>query len=220
MRSPRPGRKTQQNISRVALTALPSVALLAVCLPCSAQTPPASAARATVVATPQPIRRIVVSIPDRKLALLEDGRVVKIYRIAVGAPESPSPSGEFKIVERLKDPTYYHPGVVVPPGPGNPLGTRWMGLSAKGFGIHGTNQPGSVGRNASHGCIRLRNRDAEDLFERVRPGDSVALIARRNEEVAQIFDDLLPAETLGQRITLIAQNSASAAETLVAGRKK
>jgi lipoprotein-anchoring transpeptidase ErfK/SrfK len=214
------GRQRPQRISRMTRIALSSATLLAVCLPASAQTQASSAASETVVATPQRIRRVVVSIPDRKLALLEDGRVVKIYRVAVGAPGSPSPSGEFKIVQRLKDPTYYHPGVVVPPGPGNPLGTRWMGLSAKGFGIHGTNQPGSVGRNASHGCIRLRNRDAEDLFERVRPGDSVALIAERNEEVAQVFDDVLPAKTLGQQITLIAQNSELATETLVAGRKK
>src|ERR1700680_4523824 len=205
------GGETQQRIFRMMHIALSSAALLAVCSPSSAQTQASSVARETVVATPQPIRRIVVSIPDRKLALLEDGRVVKIYRVAVGAPESPSPSGEFKIVQRLKDPTYYHPGVVVPPGPGNPLGTRWMGLSAKGFGIHGTNRPGSVGRSASHGCIRLRNRDAEDLFERVRPGDSVTLIAERNEEVAQVFDDVLPTRTLEQQITLIAQNSGSAA---------
>ncbi len=92
-------------------------------------------------AKPQPTRRIVVNIPDRKLALLEDGRIVKIYDVAVGAHVSPSPSGEFQIAKRLSNPTYYKPGVVIGPGPGNPLGTRWLGLNIKGFGIHGTNRP-------------------------------------------------------------------------------
>jgi len=208
----------QARITRFMRAALCSAALFAACSPSYAQTQPSAPENAP--ATPQPARRIVVSIPDRKLALLEDGHVVKIYRVAVGAPESPSPSGEFKIVLRLKDPTYYHPGLVVAPGPANPLGTRWMGLSIKGFGIHGTNQPGSVGRNASHGCIRLRNRDMEDLFDRVRSGDSVALIAERNDEVAQIFGGARPANSPAQPATLLAQNSAPAAEASVAERKK
>ncbi len=134
-----------------------------------------------------PVRRIVVSIPDRKLALLENGRLVKVYPVAVGAPESPSPSGEFQIVRRLENPAYFHPGVVIAPGPANPIGTRWIGLNVKGFGIHGTNRPASVGKNASHGCVRLRNRDMEDLFARVRVGDRVSLLAERTSESAQIF---------------------------------
>jgi lipoprotein-anchoring transpeptidase ErfK/SrfK len=140
-------------------------------------------AREPAVAT----RQIVVSIPDRKLALIEDGRVVKVYSVAVGADVSPSPTGGLTIVHRLTQPTYYHPGVVIPPGKANPLGTRWIGLSTPGYGIHGTNQPESIGRNASHGCIRMRNRDMEDLFERVRAGDAVELYAERTDEVAEIF---------------------------------
>jgi len=132
-------------------------------------------------------RRIIVSIPDRKLALLENGRLVKVYPVAVGAPDSPSPSGEFQIVQRLENPTYFRPGVVIGPGSSNPLGTRWMGLNVKGFGIHGTNRPASVGQNASHGCVRLRNRDMEDLFARVHVGDRVSLLAERTSESAQIF---------------------------------
>ncbi len=134
-------------------------------------------------------RRIVVSIPDCKLALVENGRVVKIYRVAVGAQISPSPSGEFKITQRLVEPTYYAPGVAIPPGKDNPLGTRWLGLNQKGYGIHGTNQPGSVGRRASHGCIRMRNRDMEELFELVRAGDVVELHADRTTELARLFGD-------------------------------
>ncbi len=132
-------------------------------------------------------RRIVVSIPDCKLALVQDGRVVKIYPIAVGAKVSPSPSGEFRIVHRITQPTYYAPGVIIPPGKANPLGTRWLGLSQKGYGIHGTNQPRSIGRRASHGCIRMRNRDIEELFELVRAGDVVELHTERTAELAEIF---------------------------------
>jgi lipoprotein-anchoring transpeptidase ErfK/SrfK len=153
------------------------------------------------------VRRIVVSIPDRKLALIEDGRVVKVYRVAVGADVSPSPSGELTIVHRLTKPTYYHPGVVIPPGQSNPLGTRWIGLSTPGYGIHGTNQPESIGRNASHGCIRMRNRDVEDLFERVRAGDSVELYAERSDEVAEIFG--APAEATRVVATVAAATPAA-----------
>jgi L,D-transpeptidase ErfK/SrfK len=132
-------------------------------------------------------RRIVVSIPDCKLALVEDGEVVKVYETAVGAPVSPSPTGTFRIATRLERPTYYHPGKVVGPGKNNPLGPRWLGLSLKGFGIHGTNAPRSIGHAASHGCIRLRNRDIVDLFERVEVGDVVELHGERDELVSRLF---------------------------------
>lgn len=132
-------------------------------------------------------RRVVVSIPDRKLALVENGRIAKIFRVAVGAPESPTPAGEFRIVQRLVRPTYYAPGVIIPAGPQNPLGPRWIGLNLKSYGIHGTNQPRSIGRNESHGCIRMRNRDVAQLFEMVRVGDVVELHAERDEFVVRIF---------------------------------
>jgi lipoprotein-anchoring transpeptidase ErfK/SrfK len=144
-------------------------------------------------------RRIVVSLPDRKLALLVNGEVQKVYNIAVGTSETPSPDGEFKIIHRIEKPTYYAPGKVIKPGKDNPLGTRWIGLSIKGFGIHGTNAPGSIGKPASHGCIRMRNRDVEELFARVRVGDAVALHAKRSPAVAAIFGAPAlprPAETL------------------------
>lgn len=152
----------------------------------------AAQSSATSQATAQPMaraaqRRIVISLPDRKLALLEGDRVVQVYPIAVGAPQSPSPTGTFQIVNRLTHPTYYSPGVVIPPGKANPLGTRWMGLSAKRFGIHGTNEPLSIGRDASHGCIRMRNRDAEALFELIRVGDTVEVIGERSVELAALF---------------------------------
>ena len=132
-------------------------------------------------------RRIVVSIPDRKLAVIENDRVVRIFETAVGAPNSPSPTGSFTIINSIEHPTWYTKGRTVPPGPANPLGTRWLGLSVKGYGIHGTNAPASIGRNASHGCIRMRNRDVEQLFKMVAVGDVVELIGERTEEIARIF---------------------------------
>src|SRR3954454_3771952 len=135
----------------------------------------------------RPARRIIVSIPDRKLAVIEDDRVLKIYPTAVGAPVSPSPEGDFTIINHIANPTWYHQGRVVPPGKANPLGPRWLGLSRKGYGIHGTNAPSSIGRNASHGCIRMRNRDVEELFDMVAVGDTVVLRPERTPETDRIF---------------------------------
>ena len=135
-------------------------------------------------------RRVVVSIPDRKLALLENDQVIGIYPVAVGASVSPSPVGTFTIVNRVSNPTYYKPGKIVGPGRANPIGTRWIGLSAKGYGIHGTDAPASIGFAKSHGCIRLRNQDVEQLFVRVRSGDVVELHAERTPEIAQLFGDV------------------------------
>jgi lipoprotein-anchoring transpeptidase ErfK/SrfK len=133
------------------------------------------------------VRRVVVSIPDRKLALIENDRIVSIYPVAVGAPVSPSPAGTFSVVNRVSNPTYYQPGKVVSPGARNPIGTRWIGLSAKGYGIHGTDAPRSIGFAKSHGCIRLRNADIERLFEQLRAGDVVELHAERTPEVTRLF---------------------------------
>jgi len=145
------------------------------------------AAEALAQEKQQPGRRIIVSIPDRKLAVLESGRVLRVFPTAVGTPASPSPSGTFKIVERIPEPTWYTKGRIVPPGKSNPLGTRWLGLSVKGYGIHGTNNPASIGHNASHGCIRMRNRDVEQLFEMVSIGDEVELYGAATPETGQIF---------------------------------
>jgi lipoprotein-anchoring transpeptidase ErfK/SrfK len=136
--------------------------------------PQAATSRAPIASQRQiPQREIVVSLPDKQLALLEDGKVLKTYTVAVGAEVSRSPEGDFTVINRLEKPTYYRPGKVIGPGKENPLGTRWMGLSKKGFGIHGTNEPSSIGKAASHGCIRMRQHDLEELFTLVRVGDKV-----------------------------------------------
>jgi lipoprotein-anchoring transpeptidase ErfK/SrfK len=124
-------------------------------------------------------RRIIVSIPDRKLVLLEGPRVLKIYDIAVGAASTPSPSGDFQIVSRIQNPTWFGHGKMIGPGRANPLGNRWLGLSIKGYGIHGTNAPDSIGKAASHGCIRMRKHDIEELFDLVDVGVSVELASER-----------------------------------------
>jgi hypothetical protein len=136
-----------------------------------------------------PTRRIVVSIEDRKLALVEDGQVKKVYTVAVGKPSTPSPVGTFTIERRVQNPTYHHDGKTVLPGPGNPVGTRWMGLSIRGYGIHGTNEPKSIGNAASHGCIRMAKADLEEFYALVAVGDTVELVGERNEETAQLFGD-------------------------------
>jgi lipoprotein-anchoring transpeptidase ErfK/SrfK len=134
-------------------------------------------------------RVVLVSIPDRRLAVLEGEDILATFPVAVGATASPSPTGEFQIVSRVSNPTYYHPGTVIASGKNNPLGTRWVGLSQKGYGIHGTNAPRSIGHAASHGCIRLRNHDMEKLFTMLRVGDVVKIQSDRDELVAQVFGD-------------------------------
>ena len=140
-----------------------------------------------VAPAPEPARTIVVSIPDRKLALIEDGEVTQIFPVAVGKASTPSPAGSFRIVSRVTNPTYYHEGKVVPPGPLNPVGTRWIGLSERGYGIHGTNVPSSIGKAASHGCIRMARADLEQLFAMVQVGDAVEIRTERDAQTAAIF---------------------------------
>ena len=132
-------------------------------------------------------RFILISVPDRQLALIDGGQIVKIYPIAVGADGTPSPEGDFTIISRVTNPSWTHKGKVVGPGKGNPVGSRWMGLSQKGYGIHGTNAPRSIGKAASHGCFRMGRKDVEELFTLVRVGDMVAVRSERDELVTQVF---------------------------------
>lgn len=132
-------------------------------------------------------RQIVISIADRKLALIEDGRTLKTYPIAVGARYTPSPDGDFTVINHARNPTYRHKGKEILPGKDNPLGTRWIGLSQKGYGIHGTNVPNSIGKAASHGCFRMGKEDVEDLYSRVQVGDTVTVRRQRDAMIAQVF---------------------------------
>jgi lipoprotein-anchoring transpeptidase ErfK/SrfK len=140
------------------------------------------------------IRQIVISIPDRRLALLVDGELVKVYPVAVGKSETPSPGGEFTVINHAVNPTYRHGDTEIGPGKDNPLGTRWMGLSLRGYGIHGTNVQSSVGKAASHGCFRMKKKDVEDLYRRVQVGDAVTIRSERDELTASLFG--VPAQTV------------------------
>jgi lipoprotein-anchoring transpeptidase ErfK/SrfK len=146
-----------------------------------------------------PVRVIVVSIEDHKLALVEDGQVKKQYLVAVGKPSTPSPEGDFTIQRRVANPTYQHDGKIIAPGPNNPVGTRWMGLSKAGYGIHGTNEPNSIGKSASHGCIRMGKADLEEFYKLVAVGDRVEIIGHRNQETAALFETKPAAATAMQQ---------------------
>jgi lipoprotein-anchoring transpeptidase ErfK/SrfK len=163
-------------------------------------------------------RTIVVSLEDRKLALVEDGAVKKVYSVAVGKPSTPSPEGNFTIQRRVRNPYYEHEGKRIAPGPGNPVGTRWMGLSIKGYGIHGTNEPRSIGKAASHGCIRMARADLEEFYELVAAGDTVEIIGQRNEETARLFQ---PREVQPQAQPVqLAESKAEAPRTAEAAEEK
>lgn len=150
-------------------------------------------------------REVVVSVADRKLAVLEHGKVLGMFSVSVGAATSPSPTGEFQIVNRLTNPAYYHPGTVILPGSENPIGPRWIGLSQKGFGIHGTNQPRSIGHAASHGCIRLNNHDIVKFFQMVSVGDTVSIRSERDEQIAQIFGGLADTDNSALALAVLTQ---------------
>lgn len=166
------------------------------------------------------MREIVISVSDRRLALLEDGKLVKTYPIAVGTLWTPSPEGEFTIINHAVNPVYRHKGKEIQPGKDNPLGDRWMGLSLKGYGIHGTNVPASVGKAVSHGCFRMGRHDVEDLYSRVRIGDRVIIRRDRDELIAKIFAPHATPANSGtgaedQTASASSTESASAAVTLV-----
>jgi lipoprotein-anchoring transpeptidase ErfK/SrfK len=133
-----------------------------------------------IVSVPAPeaeTLRIVINVPARRLFLVEGPRLVDTWPVAVGKPATPTPVGRFQILQMAKDPTWAPKGrPAVPPGPHNPLGTRWMRISADGYGIHATNDPGSIGHARSHGCVRMRVADAEALYERVSVGTPVEIV--------------------------------------------
>lgn len=107
----------------------------------------------------------IVDKTSNMLYLMAGERLVKTYRVGTGKGDS-TPVGRFKILNKLVNPTWYYDGKVVPYGaPDNPLGTRWMGFDAKGYGLHGTTEPDSIGKSESLGCVRMLNSDVEELYE-------------------------------------------------------
>jgi lipoprotein-anchoring transpeptidase ErfK/SrfK len=136
--------------------------------------------------TPESIgHAIVIRRGDNRLFLYNGARFVRRFQVATGQSSYPTPLGHYEVVVKQRDPWWYPPEgsawaqgkEPVPPGPGNPLGTRWMGLSAPYVGIHGTPDATSIGYSASHGCIRMRIPEAEWLFDHVEVGTQVFIVA-------------------------------------------
>ena len=127
---------------------------------------------------------IVVTRGANTLRLYDGRRLVRTFPVATGQAIYPTPAGVWRVANKQLNPWWYPPTYdawakglkPVPPGPGNPLGTRWMGLTAPGVGIHGTDADTSIGYSASHGCIRMHVPDAEWLFERVPVGTPVVIL--------------------------------------------
>lgn len=132
---------------------------------------------------------ITVNLAELRLYLVwdEDGRRrVRIYPVGIGREGWQTPLGDYRVETIVDRPSWTPPASLraekpdlpgtVPPGPDNPLGDYWIGLSAPGVGLHGTNQPYGVGRRVSHGCMRLYPEDIQDLASRVRPGLPVRII--------------------------------------------
>jgi lipoprotein-anchoring transpeptidase ErfK/SrfK len=125
---------------------------------------------------------IVIRRGANELRFYQGARLVRKFGVATGQAVYPTPTGTFSIVDLQRNPWWRPPDSdwargldPIPPGPGNPLGTRWMGLSAPGVGIHGTPDDASIGYSASHGCIRMHISDAEWVFTHVKLGTPVVI---------------------------------------------
>ena len=127
---------------------------------------------------------IVIRRGSNGLYLYRYDTLRKLFRVATGQSTYPTPLGRFTIQVKWRNPWWYPPNSKwakgqqpIPPGPNNPLGTRWMGLSTPGVGIHGTPNPASIGYSVSHGCIRMYISDAEWLFNTVDVGTTVFIVS-------------------------------------------
>ena len=126
---------------------------------------------------------VVIRRGSNRLTLYTGMRLKREFRVATGSSRYPTPLGRFRVISMWKNPWWYPPDSdwakdqePIPPGPGNPLGTRWMGISSPGVGIHGTPDPASLGYSVSHGCIRMAIPEAEWLFTQLRVGATVFIV--------------------------------------------
>lgn len=128
---------------------------------------------------------ILINLPAYRLYLFHQKGDVKEYPIAIGHKDTPTPTGSFQIMTKLLDPIWWPPGGGLPvyPGDSNPLGSRWLGLNLLGYGIHGNNNPHSIGTSITRGCIRMYNQDVEYLFSMVERGTRVEIVYQQVELV-------------------------------------
>jgi hypothetical protein len=130
--------------------------------------------------TVNPLRglHLVIDLSDRRVYVRQGDQLHTSFPIAVGRQGWETPVGNYEVIQMIRDPAWQNPftGAVIPPGTDNPLGVRWIGFWTDGdnyIGFHGTPNEGSVGTAASHGCIRMYNRDVVQLFEMVAIGTPV-----------------------------------------------
>ena len=128
---------------------------------------------------------VVIHRGSNTMNVFNGTRSWRTFKVATGQSQYPTPLGRWTIVVKWRNPWWYPPkspwaagAKPIPPGPGNPLGTRWMGLDAPGVGMHGTPDAASIGYSASHGCIRMYVPDAEWLFDQVHLGTPVFIVSR------------------------------------------
>ena len=124
--------------------------------------------------------RLVIRLELKKLEYYEGETLVKQYDIAVGQADWETPVGHFAVLDLRKDPLWQHPitGEAIPTGPDNPLGSRWIGFAFDDeyhIGIHGTNQEELVGQAVSHGCVRMRDDEIQELFQKVAIGAPITV---------------------------------------------
>lgn len=119
---------------------------------------------------------IVVDKSMNILTLKSGEVIVKTYRVATGINNC-TPVGSFKIINKIINPPWYTAGGVIPPdNPKNILGSRWLGLSAQGYGIHGTTEPQSIGNQVTSGCVRMKNAEVEEIYALVPQGSEVVIV--------------------------------------------
>jgi lipoprotein-anchoring transpeptidase ErfK/SrfK len=140
-------------------------------------------------ANPGPPRNVFVKIDTKTnmLGVFNAEKLIAAYPVTVGSQQTASPIGEWKVTRITKMPTFRYDQEMLQhgkrsgnfyllrPGPRNPVGVMWIALNKKGIGIHGTNDPASIGHATSHGCIRLANWDVVRLATKIKPGDNVSI---------------------------------------------
>jgi L,D-transpeptidase ErfK/SrfK len=129
----------------------------------------------------QPNVRLVLKLSDRRVSVFEDDKVKASYPVAVGKSGWETPKGKFQVSRLERNPSWQSPWTnkISPPGDNNPIGSRWIGFWSNGkdeIGFHGTPNEGSIGQAASHGCVRMLNRDVKALFELVKLGTQVEVL--------------------------------------------
>ncbi|WP_102345668.1 L,D-transpeptidase [Bacillus sp. Marseille-P3661] len=136
---------------------------------------------------------IIVNKKTNELAFIESGRIQEIYSVATGVTEELTPEGLFTITVKAKNP-YYRKKNIEGGSKENPLGTRWIGFDAAGtdgriYGVHGNNNPDSIGRYITQGCIRMYNEKVEELFENIPIGTKIVIVSSEKsfEQIAKKY---------------------------------